>query len=289
MEKKYFTSKMFLVLGTGLIAWGIVIFCYPYFFEEMNEPLFHVIFSFIGLASVGGAYWLFRSFCFHPVFTKDSLLLKNPVISSRNRVIKYSEMNYATVNKQATGKGQVYLQLHIGLKDGENFGYSLMTDVKQMDELKNEFKEHGVTEEPVLITTVKKTGDMVYRSNGMLAMFSGLILMLVGLFIFMYTTFEEDVTSMLLVGGIFLGCCLLLMWYSNYVCVEHNRVILKNFFMPFRNREIYFSDIKKTKIDEMFILTITLKHEDKKVKRLLGLFTPNMVEALRVRLKLENK
>ena len=59
--------------------------------------------------------------------------------------------------------------------------------------------------------------------------------------------------------------------------------------MPFRNREIYFSDIKKTEIDEMFILTITLKHEDKKVKRLLGLLTPNKVEALRVRLKLENK
>ena len=79
----------------------------------------------------------------------------------------------------------------------------------------------------------------------------------------------------------------MILWYSNYVCVEHNRFIIKNLF-PFLNKEIYFSDIEKADINDKSLLTITLKNGGKKIKRYLGLLNASMIEDLKIRLKIEN-
>lgn len=63
-------------------------------------------------------------------------------------------------------------------------------------------------------------------------------------------------------------------------------MIVKN-LLPFFRKEICFSDIEKADIDQKSLLTVTFKSGDKKVKRILGLLSPSLVEALKVRLKIE--
>lgn len=287
MDKKYFTSKLFIVSGILLIVCGIIFFCYPFLMPELDQLLFKMIFWSLGFVSLCGAIAFFYAFCFYPVFTKEDLIMRNVVMPSRTRRIKYGEINYATVSQRETGKGYIVLQLQFGLKDGEDFGYTIMTDVRQLEELRDELKSYGVTEEPVSDAVIKRVGDRVYRSNGIVALFLGIILFLAAVCVAMGAFMQEDLTALLAVGAVMLGCTVAIIWVSNYVCVEHNRLIVKN-ILPFFNKEIYFSDIEKADIDQKSLLTVTLKPGGKKVKRILGLLSPSMVEALKVRLKIEN-
>lgn len=286
MDKKYLTSRLFLISGIGLIICGIIMFCYPFLLQELDLPLFKIIFCTLGLVSLGGAYAFFNAFCFYPVFAKEDIIMRNAVIPSRARRIKYGEINYAIVSQRETGKGYIVLQIQFGLKDGEDFGYTIMTDVKQLEELRDELKSHGVTEDPVSDAIVKRVGDKVYRSNGIVALFLGLILFGAAVCVALGVFMHEDLTPLLVVGAVMLGCIVAIIWTSNYVCVEHNRMIVKN-LLPFFSKEIYFSDIEKADIDQKSLLTVTFKSGDKKVKRILGLLSPSLVEALKVRLKIE--
>ena len=286
MDKKYLTSRLFLISGIGLIICGIIMFCYPFLLQELDQPLFKIIFCTLGLVSFGGAYAFFNAFCFYPVFAKEDIIMCNAVIPSRARRIKYGEINYAIVSQRETGKGYIVLQIQFGLKDGEDFGYTIMTDVKQLEELRYELKSHGVTEDPVSDAIVKRVGDKVYRSNGIVALFLGLILFWAAVCVAMGVFMHEDQTALLVVGDVMLGCTIAIIWVSNYVCVEHNRLIVKN-LLPFFSKVIYFSDIEKADIDQKYLLTVTFKSGDKKVKRILGLLSPSLVEALKVRLKIE--
>ena len=286
MDKKYFTSKLFIVSGILLIVCGIIFFCYPFFMPEFDQLLFKIIFWSLGFVSLGGAIAFFYVFCFYPVFTKDSIVMRNAVVPSRTRTIKYGDINYATVNKRETGKGYIILQLHFGLIDGGNFTCTLLTDAGQQEELRNELKSYGVTEEPVSDAVIKRVGDKVYRSNGIVALFLGLILFGAAVCVALGVFMHEDLTPLLVVGAVMLGCIVAIIWTSNYVCVEHNRMIVKN-LLPFFSKEIYFSDIEKADIDQKSLLTVTFKSGDKKVKRILGLLSPSLVEALKVRLKIE--
>lgn len=287
MDKKYFTSKLFIVSGILLIVCGIIFFCYPFFMPEFDQLLFKMIFWSLGFLSLGGAIAFFYVFCFYPVFTKEDLIMRNAVMPSRTRRIKYGEINYATVSQRETGKGYIVLQLQFGLKDGEDFGYTIMTDVRQLEELRDELKSYGVTEEPVSDAVIKRVGDRVYRSNGIVALFIGLILFWTAVCVVMGVSMHEELTFLLVLGAVMFGCTVAIIWVSNYVCVEHNRLIVKN-ILPFFNKEIYFSDIEKADIDQKSLLTVTLKPGDKKVKRILGLLSPSLIEALKVRLKIEN-
>ena len=286
MDKKYFTSKLFIVSGILLIVCGIIFFCYPYFMPELDQLILKIIFWSLGFVSLGGAIAFFYAFCFYPVFTKDSIVMRNAVVPSRTRTIKYGDINYATVNKRETGKGYIILQLHFGLIDGGNFTYTLLTDAGQQEELRNELKAYGVTEEPVSDAVIKRVGEKVYRSNGIVALFIGLILFWSAVCVAMGVFMHEDQTALLVVGAVMFGCTVAIIWVSNYVCVEHNRLIVKN-LLPFFIKVIYFSDIEKADIDQKSLLTVTLKPGDKKVKRILGLLSPSLVEALKVRLKTE--
>lgn len=287
MDKKYFTSKLFLVSGITLLVSGIIMFCYPFLFPDLDQLLFKLIFGALGLVSVGGTCWFFRAFCFYPVFTKDSIVMRNAVIPSRTRTVKYGEINYATVNKRETGKGHVILQLHIGLKDGENLGYSLMTDARQLEELRDELAAHGVTEDPVSDAVIKRSGDMVYISKGIVALFIGLILFWIAICVVMFVNISGEVAPLLVMGMLALGSISSFLWCGNYVCIEHNRMIIRH-IVPYFNREIYFSDMEKTEINEKSLMTVTMKSGGKKIKRYLGLLTPSMLEALKARLKLES-
>ena len=287
MDKKYFTSKLFLVSGILLIVCGIIFFCYPFFIPELDQLFFKMTFWALGFVSLGGAFAFFCSFCFYPVFTKDSIVMRNAVVPSRTRTIKYGDINYATVNKRETGKGYIVLQLHFGLIDGEDFTCTLLTDVGQMEELRNELKSYGVTDEPVSDAVIKRVGDRVYRSNGIVALFIGLILFWTAVCVVMGVSMHEELAFLLVLGAVMFGCTVAIIWVSNYVCLEHNRMIVKN-ILPFFNKEIYFSDIEKADIDQKSLLTVTLKPGDKKVKRILGLLSPSLIEALKVRLKIEN-
>lgn len=287
MDKKYFTSKLFIVSGILLIVCGIIIFCYPFFMPEFDQLLFKMIFWSLGFVSLGGAIAFFYAFCFYPVFTKDSIVMRNAVVPSRTRTIKYRDINYATVNKRETGKGYIILQLHFGLIDGGNFTCTLLTDAGQQEELRNELKSYGVTEEPVSDAVIKRVGDKVYRSNGVVALFVGIMMFWIALIAVMGVSMGVDLTFYLVMGIVMFGCVLMILWYSNYVCVEHNRIIIKNFF-PFHNKEIYFSDIEKADINDKSLLTITLKNGGKKIKRYLGLLNASLIEDLKIRLKIEN-
>jgi hypothetical protein len=245
-----------------------------------------MIFWSLGFVSLGGAIAFFYAFCFYPVFTKEDLIMRNAVMPSRTRRIKYGEINYATVSQRETGKGYIVLQLQFGLKDGEDFGYTIMTDVRQLEELRDELKSYGVTEEPVSDAVIKRVGDRVYRSNGIVALFISIILFWTAVCVVMGVSMHEELTFLLVLGALMFGCTVALIWVSNYVCVEHNRLIVKN-ILPFFNKEIYFCDIEKVDIDQKSLLTVTLKSGDKKVRRILGLLSPSLVEALKVRLKIE--
>ena len=286
MDKKYFTSKLFLVSGILLIVCGIIFFCYPYFMPELDQLILKIIFWSLGFVSLGGAIAFFYAFCFYPVFTKDSIVMRNAVVPSRTRTIKYGDINYATVSKRETGKGYIILQLHFGLIDGEDFTCTLLTDAVQQEELRNELKAYGVTEEPVSDAVIRRVGEKVYRSNGIVALFTGLILFWSAVCVAMGVFMHEDQTALLVVGAVMFGCTVAIIWTSNYVCVEHNRLIVRN-LLPFFSKVIYFSDIEKADIDQKSLLTVTLKPGDKKVKRILGLLSPSLVEALKVRLKTE--
>ena len=73
MDKKYFTSKLFIVSGILLIVCGIIFFCYPFFMPEFDQLLFKMIFWSLGFVSLGCAIAFFYVFCFYPVFTKDRM------------------------------------------------------------------------------------------------------------------------------------------------------------------------------------------------------------------------
>jgi hypothetical protein len=144
-----------------------------------------------------------------------------------------------------------------------------------------------VTEEPVSDAVIKRVGDKVYRSNGVVALFVGIMMFWIALIAVMGVSMGVDLTFYLVMGIVMFGCVLMILWYSNYVCVEYNRIIIKNLF-PFLNKEIYFSDIEKADINDKSLLTVTLKNGGKKIKRYLGLLNASLIEDLKIRLKIEN-
>ncbi len=287
MDKKYFTNRVFLVSGIALIMSGIVMFCIPLMFSELDDPLMTVPFYLIGLLSVFGVYFVFRAACY-PVLKNDRIVIKNVLIASRTREIMYSEINYATVNKYQNGKGNPYLQIHIGLKCGENLGYSIMTEESQLEELRNELKSHGVSDEPCSVPVVKSVVNKVYKSNAMVVVYALFMLMLVGTAVGLYFAPGDDL-GVLCLGAVYVLIILYVMWISNYVIVDHGRIELKNVFCPFRNNVIYFSDIEKAEINDRGVLVLKLKSGEKDLKRSLGLLSPILLDELRVGLKVEIK
>lgn len=80
-----------------------------------------------------------------------------------------------------------------------------MTDVKQLEELRDELKSHGVMEDPVSDAIVKRVRDKVYRSNGIVALFLGLILFWAAVCVALDVFMHEDLTPLLVVGAVMLG------------------------------------------------------------------------------------
>ena len=295
MEKKYYTSKAYLVLSIFIFVYGLLCctitpFIDPSFFNSLMKGVLIAV----GLMAIGVCIW-FTARLYYPVLDKNGLYMRHPMIGSLTKTYRYSDIHYATINIQESNKGGQSLRLFIELDTGEQINYTLLTDLKQKDELASELKERGVSDRPVRNRKIIRGDETVFKSTGAIAVYFSLAMMVLAMFGMIILMIRDngswnnaDKWGCIGLAVLALGFAMFILLMMNYVILGHDKITIKNAFFPFRTLELYYSDLSDIDITPQTVFIGVLKDKrngkPQKRQRILGALSTTMIDSLKAEL-----
>lgn len=296
MEKKYFTNKTSLFVWIADLAYVVltpVLMVVLYNMDSEAGAIYTYVFSVVMLMSIGFAIFWGKKLIY-PVVKDDRLVIRNLVFASQSKEIMYSSVNYLKVTVVPGGEA---LSVFIALKDGSSMNYALMTAGSQSDQLIAELESKGISDVPSQADSLPRGSEKMYRNPMLLMGIIFMIIVLVGMFVMVCYLLDidfrfMDADSIVIVAGLGLligGVSVFMMMTSNYVVLEQNRLVVKNFFFPFRDRVFFFSDVESAHLDGIPRLIVTFRKNPQdaagsRFKRVMILLSGSEVEELNNRL-----
>ena len=212
----------------------------------------------------------FRTSLYYPVLNHNYLEIKHLFISLCDRIISYSDIDFAVVRSAPSGLVHIAIQF----KDGEYREWITMTDGRQLEELRSALAAKGVWEMP---RGLDVDGDRMskpvsaavgkYLSVGSLVLILGVCMILTALLVFMFIRLKGNVLVLscatLLIGFfdiLFLRSC-------NYIEIKEDGFSVKNVFFPSMEKSFRYVEVQDVDIPLSGWLTVKQKGD---FTRLLG-------------------